>query len=269
MTLNPTALSHHHKIHQLICNAIAKDSGISHAFTYGSYPQNLADQFSDLEYYLYLTEAELKNFEIADWLRSLFPVHHLVQNELGVWNAITQNLLRMEFHILSASRIPELQNWPPEHVQAEAMLLKDSDGWLLQTLKQTQSKPATNPHAESEIILGRLVNWIVLGVNVLTRGERVRALESLPFVQNSLLRLLRLKENSTRHWHNPARFAEQELSHESLAKFASVSGEIYELEHVLQQAWELTKEFAVSMQYKMDAELISEIEIRLAEFWDA
>lgn len=62
------------------------------------------------------------------------------------------------------------------------MLIKDSDGQLARHLAVLAAR-RTDPAGEAQGILDRLLNWLAFGLNVLARGERIRAHELLGWVQ--------------------------------------------------------------------------------------
>jgi hypothetical protein len=56
---------------------------------------------------------------------------------------------------------------------------------------------------------------ILLGMNVLRRGERARALEWLWYVQRYLLQLIRINERKTDRWVNPTKNLEHDIKDET------------------------------------------------------
>ena len=155
---------------------------------------------------------------------------HATINEFGTPNFILTGLLRAEIHIEPPKKLPQLLQWPNQHIFPERMVVKDRDGRLLGLLQTLAQSPAPQPTAEAQSILDRALNWWVFGHNVLARGERIRALELLGWVQGGVLRLARLSEGRTEHWLSPARLAEQELSPASVGRFAALTGGLDDLE---------------------------------------
>jgi hypothetical protein len=65
------------------------------------------------------------------------------------------------------------------------------------------------------------LNSFVFGMNVLARGEYARAVELMVWMNDTLLRMTRLDEKQTDHWHTPTRAVEHELSSAINARFVA------------------------------------------------
>lgn len=222
--------------------AIAQDHRITHALAYGSFTQGSADAFSDLEYYVFLPPGELETFDVRAWLEAAAPVRHFVVSDFGTPNAVMDNLLRVELHAEADTRLGMLETWPNLHIHPAAMLLKDTAGRLAGHLAALAAKAPPRPEEEAQLTYDRLLNWLVFGLNVLARGERVRALELLGWVRGGLLRLARLAEGQTRHWLTASRRAEGELSAAALTRYARLTGPLDDLEDLYAEAWAWTGE---------------------------
>lgn len=224
--------------------AIEADEHIGYALAYGSFTQGTADAFSDLEYYVFLSPADLPGFDVRAWLEAVAPVRHFVVNDFGTPNAVMDGLIRVELHAEPDTALAGVEGWPNEHMDPAAMLVKDEGGRLAAHLAALAAKDRPQPEAEAQLIHDRLLNWLVFGVNVLERGERVRALELLGWVRGGLLRLARLAEGSTEHWLTASRWAEWELSQRTLERYARLTGRLDGLEGLYAQAWEWTQDLA-------------------------
>lgn len=217
--------------------AILRDGRIGHALAYGSFTQGTADAFSDLEYYVFLAPADLPNFDVRAWLNAVAPVRHFVANDFGTPNAVMDDLIRVELHAEPETALSQVEAWPNEHMDPAAMLLKDQGGRLAAHLAALVAKDRPQPETAAQLIHDRLLNGLVFGVNVLERGERVRALELMWWVRGGLLRLARLAEGNTQHWLTASRRAEWELSQETLERYALLTGRLDELEMLYAEAW--------------------------------
>ncbi|MPY65671.1 hypothetical protein F8S09_03040 [Deinococcus sp. SDU3-2] len=224
--------------------AIRADGRIGHALAYGSFTQGTADAFSDLEYYVFLSPADLPSFDVRAWLEGVAPVRHFVLNDFGTPNAVMDGLIRVELHAEPDTALSQVEGWPNENINPAVMLLKDRDGRLAAHLTALVAKERLQPRAEAQLLHDRLLNWLVFGVNVLKRGERVRALELLGWVRGGLLRLARLAEGNTDHWLTASRRAEWELSAATLDRYAHLTGRLDELATLYAEAWEWTQELA-------------------------
>ncbi|MBB5232827.1 hypothetical protein [Deinococcus budaensis] len=224
--------------------AIKQDDRIGHALAYGSFTQGTADAFSDLEYFVFLPSAELATFDVRRWLEAVAPVRHFFVNDFGTPNAVMDGLLRVELHAEPETALAGVESWPGFHIRPEAMLVKDRDGRLARHLAALAAKGRPQPETEAQPIHDRLLGWLVFGLNVLERGERVRALELLGWVRAGLLRLARLAEGKTGHWLTASRRAEWELSGAALGRYARLTGSLDELERLYAEAWAWTQELA-------------------------
>lgn len=252
----------------LIRAALQADERVQFALAYGSFTQGSGDRFSDVEYYAFVEKQQ--EFEILAWLEhaltgSEFRILHHVVNEFGTPNVTVSGLIRIELHVQPVERMPDILHWPGEHIHPERMLVKDQDGKLRALLQELASKPEAEPSAEAQLILDRAVNWLVFGLNVLRRGEGVRALELLRWIQSALLRLARIREGQTTHWLNPFRRAERELSPVTLRRYATVTGGLNDLERCYRAAWGWLLEFASALDLHLSPDLRCELTATLAE----
>ncbi|THF85337.1 hypothetical protein E7T09_17820 [Deinococcus sp. KSM4-11] len=236
--------------------ALQGDERITHAAAYGSVPQGTADEYSDLEYWAFLAPGT--GLDARRWLEALVPVVHFVVNEFGTSTAILPGLRRVELHVVSQERLPEIEGWTPEHVNPARMLVKDTDGRLARHLAVLASR-APDPAGETQGILDRTLNWLTFGLNVLARGERIRALEVLWWVQGGLLRLARLHAGHTGHWGNASRRADQELDAASLERYASITATLDNLDVAYANAVSWTLELAPALQVKVDEGLATDL----------
>ena len=64
-----------------------------------------------------------------------------------------------------------------------------------------------------------LINWTLMGGNLLKRGEHARALAFLTLVHEHLLKTVRLMEGNTTNWLSPSRQLEEDISAASYERF--------------------------------------------------
>ncbi|QFP77206.1 hypothetical protein [Deinococcus sp. AJ005] len=251
-------LDRHTQLDARLRDATRADSRITHALAYGSFTQGTADEFSDLEYWLYLEpDAE---FDVHKWLEKLTPVLHGVVNEFGAFNAILSGLLRVELHAVPNTSLGELESWGNEHLFPERMLVKDADGRLAAALEKLTAKPPPQPEAQAT--LDRLLNWLTFGLNVLARGERIRAHGLLWWIQGGLLTLAAVKSGHAEYLQSPARLAERRLDAETLSRYTGVTGGVDDLEQVYANAMAWTLELAESLGLTVNAELAGDLQER-------
>lgn len=180
----------------------AGDQRLDAALMYGSFAQGVADEFSDIEFWLFFATAQP---EPREWIAQVAPLLHLVRNEFGAQVAFFPGLIRGEFHFATAGDIASVGQWP---ARGGARAVVDRRGELSGVLAGLPAEPARDP---AEEICGRWANWLLLAHHVEQRGEHLRALDALAHAQRHLLWMARLAEGSTGHWLTPSRLAEQEL----------------------------------------------------------
>lgn len=252
------SLDRHTQLDARLRDAMRADSRITHALAYGSFTQGTADRFSDLEYWLYL--APDTEVDAREWLEKLTPVLHGVVNEFGAFNAVLPGLLRVELHAVPNTLLGDLESWGNEHLFPKRMLVKDSDGRLAAALEKLTAKPSSQPEAQAT--LDRLLNWLAFGLNVLTRGERIRAHGLLWWIQGGLLKLAALESGQTDSLLNPARLAERRLDAETLRRYTGVTGGVDDLEQVYANAVAWTLELAESLGLTVNVELAGDLKDR-------
>ncbi|CAM3627051.1 hypothetical protein [Deinococcus frigens] len=251
-------LDRHAALDAQLREAMCADGRITHALAYGSFTQGTADRYSDLEYWLYLEpEAE---FDVRGWLETLTPVFHFVINEFGTPTTILPGLLRVELHAVPNTRLDDLEGWGNEHLFPEQMLVKDIDGRLAAALHKLTSKAP--PDTQARATLDRVLNWLAFGMNVLARGERVRAHGLLWWIQSGLLALAVLESGHTDYLLNPARLAEQRLNAATLRRYQSITGGLNDLEQIYSHAVDWTLELAGSLDLTVNAELARDLRER-------
>ncbi|MFC4427694.1 hypothetical protein [Deinococcus navajonensis] len=93
--------------HRALDARIRADNRITHALAYGSFVQGTADRHGDLECWAFLVPMA-EPVDVRAWLEALTPVQHVVVNELGTPSASVPGRLRVELHMVSRSRLPEV-----------------------------------------------------------------------------------------------------------------------------------------------------------------
>src|SRR5205085_9505038 len=75
-----------------------QDKRITAALMYGSFTTGEGDEFSDIEFYIFINNADSQQFNHADWVGQIAPVALYFVSHLGHERAIFENLVRGEFH---------------------------------------------------------------------------------------------------------------------------------------------------------------------------
>ena len=234
-----------------------QDARVVSALMYGSFLRGEGDAFSDVEFYLFWSEAGLDGLDREAWLGQIAPLRTCFENEFGTTVAIFDDWIRGEFHFEPRGAIARVRSWPLTPEDAEAMRILDRDGQLRDALADAARPRPVRPTEELASELSkRLLNWLLLGTNVLRRGEYVRALDALSNVQRFLLWLARLREGARTHWPTPSRAAERDLSAGALERFARCTAHLDPgaLAVAYENAWRFARDLSGDASY--DAALV-------------
>lgn len=232
---------HQQRLNTHIIQKIQADPNITHALAYGSFTHGMADQHSDLEYFVYLhPHASLDG---QSWLNAIEPVVLWVTNEFGTPNALMASGVRIEFHIEPSTAIHDVLHWPNHHASPERMLIKDQEGELLRVLTQLASKLPVQPDA-AQALHDRVLNMLAFTAQLIARGERYRAWEVHAIGMGTVLRLTRLVAQATQHWLNASRRLEWELPEIHQAGLVSCTGSVDQMEQLHQTTLDWTLQLA-------------------------
>jgi lincosamide nucleotidyltransferase len=254
-----------------------EDPRVIGALMYGSFTKGEGDAFSDIEFCIYLGEDAYPGFEPTDWVAQVAPVAAYFVNEFGVGTAIFENLVRGEFHFDRAADMAHIRSWKKEsgYPPVEAMLLVDRTGELTEHLRTISGPGPERGTAEQVTMLWqRYLNWMIFGTNVLTRGERARAIEILWWVQRYLLVFARLEEGATAHWQTPSKNVERELSPEAYGRYITCTAGLGEgdLERAYGAAWtwgtEMIRALAAGRQLEPPGALLQRLDAHFADLLD-
>lgn len=246
-----------------------RDQTIIATMMYGSFTQNSGDQYSDIEFYIFIKDDEFESFISSEWIADIEPYYLHFKNEFGSEVAIFKNLIRGEFHFLSEKEmgIIDTFKYVGYFPDTDSMLIYDSTGELkthLDTLKNLGVNRATDETIED--LWNNLLNMLLMGMNTLKRGELARALEVLWYIQRYLLQLIRIHEITTDRWVNPTKNLEQDIEADTYRKYiqctARLSGEeLYgAYHHALKLAKDLLQQLSESHAVNLHEELLVELE---------
>ena len=246
--------------------AIQREPRFTHALAYGSRTQRpspggpaRADVFSDLEYYAYMPPGV--SVEPRSWLETVTPLFLYCVNPFGTPNAVTPELHRIELHLVDHSQLPAVLDWPNTDADPAAMLVKDSDGALQRLLEQFARNRRFDPGTPQEV-LDSLLNWLTFGSAVLRRGERLRALDLLTWVQADLIRLCRFAEH-TEQPRAATRLAEEQLPPARLDRLNGCTAGVGELERAYLAALTFSAELTEELHLERREALLAALRTRL------
>lgn len=206
-----------------------EDERLVAVLMYGSFSLSEGDHLSDIEFYLYF-RAPLDGIDRRRWLEHLAPIELHYVNEFGTDTVIFANAIRGEFHFEPASSIPSVARWDNAWFPSQnGAIVLDRTGELTRALAPfAQEPPAKYARTTAEFVSNSLINWTLMGANLLNRGEHAGALALLGRVHVDVLKAVRLIEGSTIHWLSPSRHLENDISPESYERFRTCTAMLTE-----------------------------------------
>lgn len=189
---------------------------------YGSFVKGEGDEWSDVEFWIFVEDEELEKLDRVKWCNRVSPALEIVRNEYGADVAIFKDsLIRGEFHFHPACDTGIVSSWGYLGAASSEVIVVDRDGRLQQSLiPKPSSEPGPWHAAEARTLCLRFVNWMLLGHNVLQRGEIARAHSNLGFAHMFLLQMARVVEDHREHWLTPSKGWEREMSQTSVSRLA-------------------------------------------------
>lgn len=225
------------------------DARVLATLMYGSFAKGEGDRFSDVEFYVFLREEDCESLDRLDWVAAVAPVLAFFENEFGTSVAIFENLVRGEFHFQPHRTVDQVRSWLPVEAIGVAtdMVILDRTGQLTETVDGICRARLTAENIQA--LYDRLLNWFLLGCNVLLRGERARALDALGHVHRFLLQLSRARAGAFEHWLTPSRNIEHELPAADYQVFESCTGSLApgSLEAAYRSTWRWSQELAADL----------------------
>lgn len=152
------------------------DNNVSAVLMYGSFTRGEGDEFSDVEFYVYLKDRT--DFDSRLWVERIRPVVLFFTNEHGTEVAIFDNMIRGEFHFGTLDDMEMIKTWQGflsfEH--AENMNLLDKDGRLAEVLNAIEIvKPNRYDPANVRWVAESFLNALLWTRNLIIRGEHAHA----------------------------------------------------------------------------------------------
>lgn len=204
-----------------------QDANVSAVFMYGSFTKNEGDQYSDIEFYIFLKDEE--NFLSEKWVSQIHPVALYFTNEYGSEVAIFDNMVRGEFHFSTTEEIGIIKPWEGmvSFSDFDQMNLVDKDGLLVKTLDQIKIKsPERTTNQNISWLSESLLNVLLTTSNLIKRGEFAHAHQSLSNVQKYLLWLIRIITDKTQHWESPTKSLEKDIDPTWYSAYKTVTSDL-------------------------------------------
>src|SRR5215203_7449374 len=198
-----------------------RDERVVSALMYGSFAIGEGDRFSDIEFYLFFEDEATEGLREEAWVAQIAPLYLYYVNEFGNGTAIFENLVRGEFHFEAASDVGLVDAWESAWFPSqESAVLVDKNGQLSGRVARLVRPPPDLDTPERALFLCRsLMNWTLMGANLLQRGEYARAEALLTLVHDHLLQALRLVEGKSDNWLDPTRRLEEDASATSYERY--------------------------------------------------
>lgn len=204
-----------------------RDENISAVLMYGSFTKNEGDQYSDIEFYIFLKSKE--NFSAEMWVNEIYPTALYFTNEYGSEVAIFENLIRGEFHFLTVNEIDIIKSWEGvvSFSDFSEMNIIDKDGLLTEVLNQIKIESPDRATNENILFLSQsLLNVLLTTNNLIKRQEYAHACNSLSNVQKYLLWLIRIATNQTNHWESPTKSLEKDIDNDWYSEFRLTTSDL-------------------------------------------
>src|SRR5215212_6738980 len=191
-----------------------QDERVVSALMYGSFAIGEGDRFSDIEFYLFFYDEATEGLREEAWVAQIAPLELYYVNEFGNGTAIFENLVRGEFHFEAASNVGLVDAWESAWFPTlESAVLVDKNGQLSGRVGRLVRRPPDLDTSERALFLCRsLMNWTLMGANLLQRGEHARAEAFLSLVHGHQLQAMRLVEGKSANWLSPTRRLEEDAS---------------------------------------------------------
>jgi lincosamide nucleotidyltransferase len=198
-----------------------RDERVMSALMYGSFALGEGDRFSDIEFYLFFAEGASGGLRQEAWVAQIAPLELYYVNEFGNGTAIFENLVRGEFHFEAASNVGLVDAWEGAWFPSpESAVLLDKSGELSRRVSRlVRRRPEMDTPERALFLCRSLMNWTLMGANVLERGEYARAEAFLTLVHGHLLQAMRLVEGKGANWLSPTRRLEEDASATSYERY--------------------------------------------------
>lgn len=246
------------------------DEAVRAVMMYGSFTQNAGDAYSDVEFYVFVSDEVFAGFDSKGFIAKVAPLYTCFVNNYGTEVAIFQSLIRGEFHFLTHSQMHEIEGFAPVGYfpDAASACLYDAGDELrdyLDALVVNAAAVKRDDAATIESTINNCLNLLLMGINVLRRGEAARAWDTLAQAQTFYVQLLRLHEGVTQHWLNPMKNLEAEISGAAYQYFVTGTAGLYvqDLERAYHSLAEnvasIIKKLKVKYGFNFNNELIEKI----------
>jgi lincosamide nucleotidyltransferase len=250
------------------------DERVVGALMFGSFTTGEGDAFSDIEFAVFIRDDSFVDFGQRAWLDAVSPVAAYFPDDFGHRTALFENGVRGEFHFMRASDVAVVESWRGYgwFPSLRAAVLVDRTGELSRHASALVGWPPARGGAElAEGLALNLLNLMLLGANLLNRGEFARAWALLAKAHENLLKLVRLREGTTAHWPTPSRSLEGDLPAAAYRRYVTCTAGAQPgaLCAAYRESWRWSRELfetvARSLNIVLPATVIAQVEKLLDE----
>src|ERR1044071_8331704 len=166
-----------------------QDERIAASLMYGSFAKGEGDEFSDIEFSIFINNDDYDGFSGEDWVGQIAPLALYFLNGVGQAKVIFKNFVRGEFSFKKASEISSIRGikalmgipWPA------VIVMIDRTGSVQDHLDFLSSKEGVPTAREKTIKLClEFIYSMHSSFDRLARGERAQALDALGNLQGYL-----------------------------------------------------------------------------------
>lgn len=260
------------QIIQKVKQRCEQDANVTSCMMYGSFTKGEGDPYSDVEFYIFLSDEYFGQFQSRQWVAEVAAYDLMFHNDFDTEVVIFSNLIRGEFHFLPASKLEVIKTFKPSGVfpDPEAMFIYDRTGELKPCLDYLGGEgPDRLTSKNVNYAFNNFVNAWLFGVNVMGRGELARSLEVLSHVQKFLLQLLRVRERNVERWLNSTKNLEKDLSAEAYKDYALITARLNQadLHNAYDQALHVAAKLMAALRPAYDFELNESMLAKLRHYF--
>ncbi len=236
------------------------DERVVAALMFGSFTTGEGDAFSDIEFAVFVRDDSFEDFEQRSLLDAVSPVAAYFPDDFGHHTALFENGVRGEFHFMRASDLPVISSWQGHgwFPSLDAAVVLDRSGELSRHAQALVGGPPVRGGAPLvEGLALNLLNLMLLGANLMNRGEFARAWALLSKAHEPLLKLVRLHERATDHWPTPSRALETDLTDAAYGRYVrcTASAEPSALCAAYRESWAWSRELFDTVAGPLNVEL--------------